>query len=347
MSLTLHILVLLIGAYIFYLTFVMRESTEGRWVNRIDEFWIRVDDRSKAAGDTTKSLFNALAVKVAAAFNRVVGVRIMSARLVGISGSLSFASAFFVFGALFESLAYFVTKYPQLWQGPASSAPNVHNSVPLFIWFGATLFLISGVLALVALLPVVFRSSFWAWLSCTPTFLVLFMFFRLLYLRRVNAMTLPLPVALAASVASDVLLLVIIRSSLKWMLANTKPLRMIGTIGIQALIFFIVFLFPLRLFFLNPNLNPRSSLSSAGFLFVIFNIPTAIASVSLLLPLLFVLVHRITWPALSQLTYILTRNDLLEKRKTLRTIAVGLIGFGVSGIPRMSFVLRLVQLLNK
>jgi len=162
-----------------------------------------------------------------------------------------------------------------------------------------------------------------------------------------NPVTFTIPVALAVSVASDVLLLVIIRSSLRWMLADTKPLRMIGTIGIQTLIFIIVFLFPLRLFFLNPNLDPKSSFPSAGFLLVLFNVPTALASVSLLLPLLFVLIHRVTWPMLSQLTYILTRNDVLEKRKTLRTIAVALMGFGVSGIPRISFVLRLVQLLNK
>jgi hypothetical protein len=343
MALTLHIVALLIGAYIFYLTFVMRESTEGKWVNRIDEFWIRIDDRSKAVGETTKSLFNALAAMVATAFNRIVGVRVISPRLVGISGSLSFASAFFVVGTLFELLAYFVLKYPQLWKG----SPDVHNSVPLFIGFGAALLLICGVLALIALLPVVFRSPFWAWMSCTPTFLVVLMFFRLLYLHRINAVTLTIPVALVVSLASDILLLVIIRSSLRWMLADTKPLRMIGTIAIQTLIFTIVFLLPLRLYFLNAVVNPRSSLSSVGFLLVLFNIPTALASVSLLLPLFFVLLHRITWPMLSQLTYILTRNDLLEKRKTLRTIAVCLIGYGASGIPRMSFVLRLVQLLNK
>ena len=57
----LHIIVGLIGAYLVYLTFAMKESTEGVWVNRIANFWIELDDRKKSIGESTKILFSKLA----------------------------------------------------------------------------------------------------------------------------------------------------------------------------------------------------------------------------------------------------------------------------------------------
>lgn len=94
MTLALHILAPLFGLYLWYLTYVMRETTEGKWVNRIEELWVRIDDRSKVSGSKTKLVFSAVATKVTKILDQVFGVRIISPRVVGVSGSLSFASLF-------------------------------------------------------------------------------------------------------------------------------------------------------------------------------------------------------------------------------------------------------------
>ncbi len=101
MALAFHIAAALVGLYGLALTFIMRETSEGKWVNRIEEFWIRVDDRRKAAGGLWFSLFNAVAAKLTKVFNRIVGEKMISLRLIGISGSLSFTSLFFFYTVFF------------------------------------------------------------------------------------------------------------------------------------------------------------------------------------------------------------------------------------------------------
>jgi hypothetical protein len=341
----LHIVAALLGAWVFYLTFVMRESTEGKWVNRIEEMWIRIDDRNKAVGETTKSLFNVVAGKVSRTFNRIVGTKIFSARLVGISGSLSFATAFFIYGAFFELMAYFVVAYADLIKRMVSNAATLQHAVPLFIVAGIVLFLFCGFCAMLAILPIAFKSPIWAWISCAPTILGFLLFVWLVFLHKMNGSHLTLLLAPVLSLSSDILLLIIIRQSLRWMLASTTLRRMTITIVIQLVQFAIVFLIPLRILYTNALTNPKSDIPVGMLILVVFNIPTAIASTAFLSLLLLVLLHRVTWPLLSQLTYILTRNEVLEKRGLVRTIAVGLMVYGLSGIP--SFILRAIEFFNK
>jgi hypothetical protein len=115
----------------------------------------------------------------------------------------------------------------------------------------------------------------------------------------------------------------------------------------RLVLFAIVFLIPLRILYTNALTNPKSNIAVGMFMLVLFNIPTAIASIAFLSLLPLVLLHRVTWPLLSQLTYILTCNEVLEKRGLVRTIAVGLMVYGLSGIPGMSFILRTIELFNK
>jgi hypothetical protein len=68
---------------------------------------------------------------------------------------------------------------------------------------------------------------------------------------------------------------------------------------------------------------------------------------SFVLALLIVLIHRVTWPLLSTWTYVLTRKEVLEKRKTVRWVAITLVIYGLSGIPKLAFILRLIHEFNK
>lgn len=339
----LHVIALLVGAYIFYMTFVMRESTEGKWVNRIEELWIRIDDRNKAVGDTTRALSNALAEKIAKGFNRLVGIKAISLRLVGFSSSLSFASLFFFFGCLLELTSYLIVKYSELLKRTSPSADQIEKAFPLMIVFGFVFIAISVFCLTLAFLPVIFRSTVWVWLSCLPALLLFTLNLKMVYLHLANPKQLTIVAALAMSLASDVMLLVIIRQSLRWMLAYTSLMRVTVTVAIQVVLIFVVFLSPLIFLFDSGTENAKNSLGVILLTLGVFNLPTALASMAFILSIGVVLLHRITWPLLSQLAYVLTRSEVLEKRKTLRTIAASLIVFGLSGIPALSFLQKLAE----
>jgi hypothetical protein len=102
-------------------------------------------------------------------------------------------------------------------------------------------------------------------------------------------------------------------------------------IGRFKVIIALIFLTPFQISMVwRPDLI-KGSLGLSLFVLAIFNIPTVIASAAFDVSLLAVLLHRISWPLLSQWTYVLTRNDVLEKRKTMRVIGVAFLAYGLSG----------------
>jgi hypothetical protein len=122
---------------------------------------------------------------------------------------------------------------------------------------------------------------------------------------------------------------------------------MTTTVALQLLLIICVFVFPISVLFVEMTDKSHTNLAMGMMMLAIFNIPTAFAAVSFVLALLIVLIHRVTWPLLSTWTYVLTRKEVLEKRKVVRTVSVALLIYGLSGIPQLAFILKLVQLFNK
>jgi hypothetical protein len=355
MATIIHIIALILGAYIWYLTFVMRETTEGVWINRIQELWERIDAHSKSTPERTIALFNVVANKVNRTFNRIVGVKIISPRLVGISVSLSFASATFILGAIFELLAYLIVKYSdsikQLYSSPdaatRANAATVMHSVPVLMVPGLIFLCVSAAFALLAFLPIFFKSRIWEWVSCVPTILVFLLFSRAIYLKLMTVQQMTFYGAIVASLASDILLIIIIRQSLRWMLARTIPIRMVTTVALQLLLDFCVFVLPIVVLVEGVPNKANMNLLVYALMLAMFNVPTAFASVSFVSALLIVLMHRVTWPLLSTWTRVLTRSDVLDKRKTFRWLGSGLFLYGLSGIPQLAFILRIFEQFHK
>ena len=320
-----------LGFYLLYLTFAMRESTEGKWVNRLEELWIQIDEHSRTVGETTRALFGRLAGMVTTLFNRILGRRMISVRVVGISGSLSFASLFFVCGLALEFLVYLVVNYSRVSKNPDASIIALIPKIPIVAWGGLVFLLAAGFFLALAAFPILFRSPVWAWISCFPTAFWLFGTYRMFQSRIAYENQLAICLALSISLASDLLMLVLIRQSLRWLVAGTSITKMIIAIAIQGLALCLIFLTPFQISLVwRPDLI-KGSLGLSLFVLAIFNIPTVIASAAFDVSLLAVLLHRISWPLLSQWTYVLTRNDVLEKRKTMRVIGVAFLAYGLSG----------------
>ena len=317
----------LLGFYLIYLTFVMRESIEGNWVNRIEELWIRIDDRNKAVGETTKTLFEVLARKVNAVFDRIVGTRLVSIRLIGISGSLSFTSCFLIFGLFFEIAAYFILVNSAALERISALTSSLVHHAPLLILAGIVFLFVAGLCLILAILPMLLKSPAWEWLSCLPTAFWLILTIRLVCFYPGSEKQLGIVVALAISLASNLLLLALIRSSLKWVLVNTTIWRMVFAVAMQLVTFVFAFVMPAMLPVVwRPDIS-KSKLGADIFLLAVFNFPTAIASMMFGISLLVVLLHRFSWPLLSKLTYVLTRNEVLDKRRVVRMVGGGLILF--------------------
>jgi hypothetical protein len=153
--------------------------------------------------------------------------------------------------------------------------------------------------------------------------------------------------AVVGSLLSDVLLIIIIRQSLRWMLAKTTPIRMVTTVVLQLLLLVCVFVLPLSSLFAAGFARSNGTLAIGAMMLAMFNVPTAFAAISFVFALLIVLLHRITWPLLSTWTKVLTRSDVLDKRKTSRFIGSTLFLYGLSGIPQLAFVMRIFEQLRK
>jgi hypothetical protein len=325
----------------------MRESTEGKWVNRIEEFWVRIDDRSKSVVDSTKLLFNAIAQRITRMLDRIVGSRVISPRLIGLSGCISFATTFFIFGLVMEILADLILRYHDIFQQHTHDIAALDRGLPLIILLGYIFFGIAAVYVCLAVLAVNLKSPVWAWLSCFPTVTVVFLFLRVIYLHQLSGVSASIVVATFISLASDVLLLVVIRQSLTWMSSSTSLLRLSGALVLQLSLVVLLCYLPFHIAFVETRVNPRGALAGCTSLVGFLNIPTAFASASFMLALLLVLFHRATWPVLSRAAYVLTRNNVLDKRRMIRSVAVALILYGLSGIPEMSLFVKLLRLLNK
>ena len=348
MTLAFHIVVVLLGGYLLYLTYVMHEAAEGKWVNRIEELWIRIDDRNKAVLDTTKVLFRVVAEKIEKVFNRIVGRKIASVRLVGISGSLSFACLFSFYGLALALVVYFVEAYSAWLKLHIASADKLENALPLVALACFVFFAIGFFCLVLAILPIIFKFSIWAWISCFPTLLTLLLFIRLLYLvHTISGPQLGLLIALPASLISDIFLLILTRQSLSWMLSRTSIVRMTVTLTIHLVLIYMLFVFPIQFMFAIAHNKSQIGMAVAMLNLAIFNIPTALASAAFILSLSIVLVHRVTWPLLSQWVYVLTRKDVLEKRKTIRLIAGIFIVYGLHGLPRMALVQKAIESFTK
>jgi hypothetical protein len=137
--------------------------------------------------------------------------------------------------------------------------------------------------------------------------------------------------ALLFSIISDVLLIVLVRRSVRTLSQETSPQRIIGALFAQATAIALTFTIPYEAAIRFGPSFAKSAFAGNLFFVAVFNLPTAFASLAFSVALVAVLLHRIIWPFLSRSTYSLTRKDVLDKRKTIRTVGFICIGYALAG----------------
>jgi hypothetical protein len=297
----------------------MEKSTEGIWVNRIEAFWIHLDDCRKAIGETTKALFRKIANIVSGLLDQIFGKRMVSVQAFCSSINLSLASLCFLAAASTYQFAHMRQTPP----------PLIHY-LSLMAAVGVVACLMGFACMSLVVLNAIRPSALWRPLSCLPVGMWLFGASALALQHMAGKAQFEIGVAMLISFTSDLVLLIAIRKSLRWLQEATNAFRMFLSIAAQFAVFLTVLL-PLWLFLVKSSIVTGVETSRLVLLFGAFNLPTAVSSAAFGLSLIFLLLHRLIWPHLSTLTHnIFVRTDVLEKRKTLRLIGSFLIAIGMS-----------------
>src|SRR5437660_12566039 len=89
----------IVGIFVVYVAIFLYEDEEGRYQNKLEEWWIRVRYSREKALSTATEIFAFTSQAASRIFDDVFGARLFSFRVAGISVCLSLAALLF-FGPL-------------------------------------------------------------------------------------------------------------------------------------------------------------------------------------------------------------------------------------------------------
>ena len=306
----LHIVALLAGLLFYYVGLFMYEDEEGKLQSRIENVWISIHDRARESGSKSAALFGKVAAIVTKTFNAIFGQKIFSARFVGASFCYSFAALF-----LFGSLMLFVASPLGLFVKQPSQADLIAFQ---YVAIG---FLIAGLLSLLlAILPTLWHSRWAVMLTLLPIIFYMFAFVTMIGLHALNTKRLGAFVGLTLSLISDVLLLTLVRFTLRWVSAKASTWRIASAILTHLAIIYFLILVPFAIPVVLSDDFRQSMVLTALVIMGGLNLFTGLASSAFLLVLLFLLLHRLLWPVLSRIVYPLQRFHVIRNRKIMLSI---------------------------
>jgi hypothetical protein len=310
---------LLVGAPTFYVSLFLHEDEEGKLQDRIEEFWSSVYDRQKLTGGRSTALFNKVAGAVTHVFDRILGPKLVSVQMIGVSSSCAFACLFSIVGLIFTFLLHRLR-----------ASPSLPTNLPVNI--GAGLFLASAfclvlglVLFVIAALPSVSPSRFTRIMSVLPALIFIFSLIQLVRRHLPFHENLGLLAALLISTLSDIGLLILVRQLIRWISEEVRPLKICVAILAQIVTVVLVVWAPIEI---SGHLAVRYGwklfpelLGAIG----VFNVFTAIAASAFMLTLLVVLLHRMFWPIIERLLYPMARYRIVRNHKAMATLGAACV----------------------
>jgi hypothetical protein len=303
----------LIGVAALYCGCFLYPDEENNLQNRIEQFWISIDERRRLG--QTLALASRVAGLISRILDRILGQQLFSEMMAVITCCFSLSVL-----RIWE-FAILITNTRQA---------RVHGDFS-FWWDMTSMFGVFAVLLLLAGILAVKHASQWATIAAFLIVLYELWSDQVPFLQGTTTML------LLASLISDLIFLVAVR----WTLRNLKRPSVNGLLVgalFQALIFTTLVALPLIVGHVTNETriisHPGSdtvdvSISygvSNGFVLFALNTVTGIVSLSFLSMLLFMIVHKLFWPMISRLLHPLARFELLRNRKVM--IGVAVICFG-------------------
>lgn len=317
------IAMLFVGVLLVYTVVTMFPDEEGRLQNRIENLWIAIDDRQKSAVGRAIAVLNRAASYVARVYNRILGSRLISVQMIGVSSSSSIAG-FFIFAALlllallYLSLSRHIAVTPQFNAG---------------LWLiGILCFVVGSVALLFAVLPSLIRNWFGRAVSLAP--LLLFTYGSVLVVARqrgaVVSNQLTVLAGLGIGVLTDVFVLAAVRLSVRLIANAEKFIKIVWAVLVQVGVLILIVLVPFEVS--TPLLSANKDSLGAKVLLssMMFNFFTMLGISAFLLLLVVLTVHRALWPMLGRFVYSIARFKPLQNNRMLfAIIGVVLILYGL------------------
>ena len=296
------IAMLFVGTLLGYTVVAMFPDEEGGLQNRIENLWISIDDKQKSAVGRAIAILNRAASYVTRIYNHILGSRLISIQMIGVSSASSIAG-FFISGALLLLTLLYLSL-------SRHAAVTPQFNVSLWV-IGALCFVFGSAVLVFAVLPSVIRNWFGLAVSLAP--LLLFAYGSVLVVKRQHGALISNQVTFLAGlvigVLTDIFVLAAVRLSLR-LIANTqKFIKIVWAVLVQvgALILIVLVPFEASTPLLSAN---KDSLGAKVLLFsMMFNFFTMLGILAFLLLLVVLMVHRALWPTLGRLVYSIARSN--------------------------------------
>jgi hypothetical protein len=296
----------LLGAVFICAGLFLYEDEEGKFQNKVEEWWIKLSDKQTASRSRVAAFMQGVAQLTGSGFDRLFGHRLFSLRVVPISIYLSFASCFLLILLVVPAAKY----------APTTSR---HAAFVLFIYFLA-----------LGLVPGFFKNK-WVlglWWTIIPAALLSISGFMAFLFKTRGARSTLYGIGLVALIFISSLLCDLIYIAL-----TRYVLRRISGIDHIPEILFMIFLNLLAL--VVPVFGPiYAGLGIAKYaemaggmvvLSIMFNFIDFLAGFAALFLAVLLLLHRLFWPAIHRPLYAIYRFAPIKEKKWLFRIGVILL----------------------
>ena len=327
----------LAGVAALYSAYFLYEDEAGRFQNRIEEFWVSIDERRRKG--ESLALPNKVASLTNNMLNRILGTRLFSFRMVAITVCYSLAGLqFWELMLMASGISQVTLNGYQLEQSPLMywmilkwdvavfltlvAAGTIASRYPNKWTTGLALVIIPGTLYL-NVVPLFFSSN------VAPSILFLL------------------------SVVSDVLFVAAVRWTLRWLKGQPNVRSFLFGVALQLGIILLLVFLPWHMGHTGASgsiTQETDNSISLGFRisreFELFglNTCTGIFSISFLAVLVFMLLHKLIWPFASRLLYPIARFQIIRNRKIMA--AIGIACVAVISPPFADLLKKLSQMFH-
>jgi hypothetical protein len=318
------ILLKFLGGYLM----TLREDEEGRIQNRIEEWWVRIDDGRRLALSRSAAFIRETARLTGRLFDYVFGLKPISLRIFAVSSYLSIGSFFLLILV-------------------QADGARIHLRAP-FPYGGLA---VAGSFLATGLLPGISPPKWLLWLWYFPLFFIALKFLDfLLFVRHTGQDKLALgtlavvSIGLCASFFCDVAYVASVRWTLRKMAdASTDTQIYIASlfVAVCILLFVVLSLLPIIFGFYalhGPNIGVSETFGLGMLLCLVFNSLNLFVCLAGVVFGSLLLIHRLLWPALARPLYEFQRREFIKNKTALQAVGIALIM-----LPRPETVISLVK----
>ena len=344
----------------------MYEDEESKVQNILEEWWIRVDDLKQLAISRHVAVMRTVAKFAGTGLNRIFGKKILSVRVIAVSGCLSLASLHFV-GMFVTSSAnrppgyrIDITQFANPWDAYYAAQVELLHMIAammftLVVPLNPALMHIIGVSAIIAvILSTCFERLYWLPHIVFATFIGMYLVFPVFFKPYPDFLSFPFMVLIivAFGVACDVMAVAFVRILLRLQADWMSLFRTLFAAILQLLMSICLLIIPIAIGIQLLNGMKGMSIwwSILGWAIALSpstNLLSAITTLAFFGAASILIMHRLIWPFITRPLYRLARVGVFRTsaaRSTLFSLGLTLIiiGTGKSG----DLFMRLLSILG-